>query len=106
MRLLIVLLHVSIFVCSMTDTRTETRQVGHIVIITSPFFGHIIPLLDFARRLSVDHHVTYVMSATKLDALKQRGFLDESSDVSLSRLEMIGLLDDNNEDIEVSLILQ
>jgi hypothetical protein len=110
MLLLFVLLHTSTFVCSMADTHTETRNVGHIVLITSPLFGHMLPLLDFAKRLSLHHHVTYVVSASKLDMLKQRGFLDENenenSGSTQSRLEIIGLFDGNDDDYEVSLIAQ
>ncbi len=94
----------------MADTHTETRNVGHIVLITSPLFGHMLPLLDFAKRLSLHHHVTYVVSASKLDMLKQRGFLDENenenSGSTQSRLEIIGLFDGNDDDYEVSLIAQ
>ncbi len=91
----------------MVDTHTEIRNVGHIVIIASPFFGHMIPLVDFAKRLSLHHHVTYVSSASKLEVLKQRGFFDENENESTqSRLEIIGLFDDNDEDYEVSLIVQ
>ncbi len=90
----------------MADAHTETKNVGHLVLITSPFFGHMIPLLDFAKRLSIHHHVTYVVSASKLDALKRHGFLDENenenSGSTQSRLEFIGLIDGNDDDYKVS----
>ncbi len=70
----------------------------------------MIPLLDFAKRLSLYHHVTYVASASKIDTLKQRGFLDENenekSGSTQSMLEIIGLFDGNDDDYEVSLIAQ
>jgi hypothetical protein len=106
MLLLFVFLYASTFVSSKADTHTETRNVGHIVLITSPFFGHMIPILDFAKRLSLHHHVTYVVSASKLNILKQYGFLDENSGSTQSRLEIIGLYDGNDDDYEVSLIAQ
>jgi hypothetical protein len=94
----------------MADIHTETGNVGHVVLVTSPFFGHMIPLLDFAKRLSVHHHVTYVVSASKLDVLKRRGFLDENqnenSGSTQSNLEIIGLFDGNDGDYEVSLVAQ
>ncbi len=102
MLLLFFLLHASTFICSIADTNTETRNMGHIILITSPFFGHMIPLLDFARRLSLYHHVTYIVSASKLDALKQCGFLDENNDSTQSMLKIIGLFDGNDDDYEVS----
>jgi hypothetical protein len=108
MLLLFVLVDVSTFVCSMGDIYTETRNVGHSVLITSPFFGHMIPLLDFAKRLSIHHHVTFVVSASKLDMLKQRGFIDqndnENGNSTQSNLQIIGLFDGNNQDYEVSFI--
>ncbi|CAF1613062.1 unnamed protein product, partial [Adineta ricciae] len=73
---------------------------GHIVLITSPFFGHIVPILDFARRLSAYHHVTYIVSASKLYLLKQRGLIDDSSDSSESKLDIIGLNDGNDHNYE------
>jgi hypothetical protein len=110
MLLLFVLLHASTFVRWTASTHTEKRNLGHLVLITPPFFGHMIPLLDFAKRLSLYHHVTYVASASKIDTLKQRGFLDENenekSGSTQSMLEIIGLFDGNDDDYEVSLIAQ
>jgi hypothetical protein len=68
----------------------------------------MIPLLDFAKRLSIHHHVTFVVSASKLDMLKQRGFIDqndnENGNSTQSNLQIIGLFDGNNQDYEVSFI--
>jgi hypothetical protein len=100
MLLLFILLHASTFICSMANT----RNIGHLVVITSAFFGHIIPSLDFAKRLSQHHYVTYIVSASKLDTLKERGFLGETVGSTLPRLEVIGLFDGNDDDYEVSLI--
>lgn len=81
---------------------------GHIVLITPPFFGHIFPLLDFAEQLSKQHHVTYVVSASKLDALKDRGMLIEDGDNKLissnSQINFIGLFDHNDDTYEISSI--
>ena len=106
MFLLFVLIHVLVFVSPVANTSTNTKEVGHIVIITSPFFGHVIPLLDLAKRLCVHHHVSYVVSASKLEVLKQRRLLDENDASSQSKLEIIGLLDGNDNDIEVSSRMQ
>nr|ACD54606.1 UDP-glucosyl transferase-like protein [Adineta vaga] len=95
-----ILLCTTIFVvCSMTD-----RNTGHIVLITSPFYGHIIPMIDLAKRLAVHHYVTYIVSVSKLDMLKHRGFIDENetNDLNDSRLEIIGLYDGNNDDYEAT----
>ena len=102
MSLLFVLLLALVLMCPMIGANTNTKEPGHVVLITSPFFGHIIPLLDLAKRLSIHHHVSYIVSASKLHALKQRGLLDETSTSSQSRLHIVGLFDNNDEDIEVS----
>ena len=106
MLLLFTLLHASALVGSMADSSTEKRTIGHIVLIASPFYGHMIPILDFAKRLSIHHHVTYIVSASKLDMLQRRGFIDEitnESDSSVQpKLDVIGIRDGNNDDYEVS----
>ena len=107
MLLLFVLLHAALSVSSMAEIHTGTNDVGHLVLITSPLFGHMIPLLDFAKRLSMHHHVTYIASASKLDMLKTLGLLDESeiSNSTQSRLEFIGLFDGNDDDYKVNTFL-
>ncbi|UJR11563.1 hypothetical protein I4U23_015743 [Adineta vaga] len=104
MLLFLVLIFTSTFICSLANTTNKTRNIGHIVLITSPFYGHMIPILDLAKRLAVHHHVTYIVSASKLDILKRRGFIDgnEKNDSSQSKLEIIGLFDGNNDDYEAT----
>lgn len=102
MLMLVVLLHASICICSMADIRAKRNNIGHVVLITSPLFGHMIPLLDFAERLSEYHHVTYIVSASKLDALKQYKLLDENRSSTQPRLELVGLIDGNDDDYKVS----
>ena len=106
MLLLIALLHASTFV-STTAILQQSENVGHVVFVASPFFGHIIPSLDFAKRLSKFHHVTFVVPASRLRLLEQRGFLlkDDSNITPIrSRLEFIELLDGNDDDFQVSLV--
>lgn len=107
MLLLFILLHTSRFVYSIGDIHTETRNVGRLVLIAPPLFGHMIPLLDFAKRLSVHHHVTYIVSVSKLNELKRLGFIDEKENrrSSQSRIEFIGLIDGNDDYYEVSCII-
>ena len=103
---MLVLFYTFLLFCSVSQSRTDTKSTGHIVLITSPLFGHMIPLLDLAKRLSSHYHVTYVVSVSKLDVLKRHGFLDkneyENDDLTQSRLEIIGLNDGNDADYEVS----
>lgn len=105
---LFILLQTSILACLIKSAETVAKDLGHVVIITSPFFGHIIPLLDLAKRLSLQHHVSFVISAAKLDVLKRRGYLEDEyqnqnvTSLHPSRLKFIGLFDGNINDIEVS----
>jgi hypothetical protein len=84
------------------------KNLGHVVLISSPFFGQMIPILDFAKRLSIYYHVTFVTSASKLDVLKQREFLVEHLNKKLvssySQIDLIGIFDHNDDDYEVSSI--
>ncbi|UJR12200.1 hypothetical protein I4U23_016377 [Adineta vaga] len=75
-----------------------------VIVITSPLFGHMIPLLDFAKLLSEYHYVTYIVSASKLGILKQYVFTNktETNITIQSRVEFIGLIDGINDDYEVS----
>ncbi|CAF1529516.1 unnamed protein product, partial [Adineta ricciae] len=86
------------------ETNAKKESLGHVVLITAPLFGHMIPLLDFAKRLSEYHHVTYIVSASKLDILKQHVFINQSeTNISKQlRIEFIGLLDGNNDDYQVT----
>ncbi|CAF0856351.1 unnamed protein product [Adineta steineri] len=84
----------------------EIKNDGHVVLVPLPFFGHIIPFLDFAKFLSAYYHVTVIVSASKLDTLKQRGFAFEDDNKKLvhahSGIDLIGIFDHNDEDYEVS----
>ncbi|CAF1659083.1 unnamed protein product, partial [Adineta ricciae] len=98
MLLVTVLFYTLTIVTSATDTFGETKSYAHIVLITSPFYGHMIPILDFAKRLAVHHHITYIVSESKRQMLTKRGFIDESQ----TNLQVIGLFDDNNDDYEAT----
>ena len=93
-----------IVICSILDINAKKESLGHVVLITAPLFGHMIPLLDFAKRLSEYHHVTYIVSASKLDILKQHVSINQTETNTLiqSRIEFIGLLDGNDDDYQVS----
>lgn len=103
MLLLFIFVHAALSIYSMAESDSEIKDFGHVVLITSPLFGHMIPLLDFAKRLSMHHHVTYIASTSKLDTLKTLGLLDESENTNAtqSRLEFIGLFDGNDDDYKV-----
>lgn len=89
-------------VCSIIGIYSETAGSGHLVLITSPFFCHMIPLLDLAMRLSEYHHVSYVVSSSKLNKLKEYASFDENTNSPInSRLKFIGLNDGNDDDYQV-----
>ncbi|CAF1112664.1 unnamed protein product [Adineta steineri] len=84
----------------------EIKNDGHVVLIAPPFFGHIIPFLDFAKLLSAYYHITVIVSASKLDTLKQRGLAFEDDNKKLihahSGIDLIGIFDHNDADYEIS----
>ncbi len=107
MLLIFICLHVPMLGVVIASINTHRTDKGHIVVLTSPFFGHIIPLLDLAKRLSTYHDVSYIVSVSKINILQRRGFLDEyrvdnSVHPFKSRLKVIGLLDGNDNELEVS----
>ncbi|CAF0909256.1 unnamed protein product [Adineta steineri] len=67
---------------------------NHILIIAPPFFGHMLPSLELAKQLSSYCHVTYLISANKINELDRKGFL---SDLNNSKtLDIVGLIDGND----------
>ncbi|CAF0838818.1 unnamed protein product [Adineta steineri] len=67
---------------------------NHILIIAPPFFGHMIPSLELAKQLSSYCHVTYLISANKINELDRKGFI---SDLNNSKtLDIVGLIDGND----------
>ncbi len=89
-----------------TLMRPLSGNGGHVVIFAPPLLGHISPLLDFARHLSMHHHVTYVVSASVLDEIEQPNLIFNNDAKSLTthglKIEFIGLFDNNTLDLEVS----
>lgn len=85
---------------------SSSVNVGHVAIFAPPLIGHIIPLVDFAKKLSMYHHVTFVSSATALDLLKHRGLIFKSetqnSQINQFDIEWISLYDEIIIDFEVS----
>lgn len=82
--------------CLITSTQ-RSPDPGYVVIVSPPFFGHLIPLLDLAKTLSQYHHVTFVLSSSKLDDLKRRELIPK-----IVNLEFIRLFDNNDEDYQIS----
>ncbi|CAF0864046.1 unnamed protein product [Adineta steineri] len=67
---------------------------NHILVIAPPFFGHMLPSLELAKQLSSYCHVTYLISANKINELDRKGFL---SDLNNSKtLDIVGLIDGND----------
>ncbi|CAF4097406.1 unnamed protein product, partial [Adineta steineri] len=67
---------------------------NHILIIAPPFFGHMLPSLELAKQLSSYCHVTYLISANKINELDRKGFL---TDLNNSKtLDIVGLIDGND----------
>ncbi|OQV20399.1 putative UDP-glycosyltransferase 72B1 [Hypsibius exemplaris] len=63
---------------SLTSPSTPDRL--HILLLSFPAFGHIIPMLEFAKKLSQHHAVTFGVSAGKLPDLTRRELLHPTED--------------------------
>ena len=55
---------------------TDPIKRKHVLFLTFPSFGHIIPLLELAKKTSLFHQVTVVVSASMLKELEERELLD------------------------------
>ena len=70
----LIVLHIATSIRSTVEPKEKLDvSDAHWVLISSPFFGHIIPLLDLSKVLSSHQSVTFVTSASKIQVLKQRG---------------------------------
>ena len=57
----------------MSSASTPTKK--HVLLVTFPSYGHIIPVLELAKRVSQFHHVTFAVSAYKIPEIEARGEL-------------------------------
>ncbi|GAU99547.1 hypothetical protein RvY_10534 [Ramazzottius varieornatus] len=44
----------------------------HVLLITFPAYGHIIPILELAKRMARSHEVTFAVSECKVEDIKKR----------------------------------
>ena len=91
---------ISLFITLNSINAQLSQNTGYVVIVSPPFFGHLIPLLDLAKTLTEFHHVTFVLSSSKLDELKRRELIPKNLD-----LEFVQLFDNNNEEYQVQISL-
>ena len=63
----------------------------HILCLTFPHYGHIIPSLQLARRLADFHQVTFAVSAARLPELEQRHLI--TPHVKSTNFNLFGLAD-------------
>ncbi|OQV25655.1 putative UDP-glucose glucosyltransferase [Hypsibius exemplaris] len=68
---------------------------SHVLMVTVPAYGHLIPLLELAKKISKHHNVTFVVSESMLQEIRQRELL---TDVDFS---VVGLADGYIEGPEV-----
>ena len=50
----------------------------HILFVTVPTYGHLIPMLELARKLGHHHQVTFAVSAKIANQLPERGLYNSS----------------------------
>ena len=53
----------------------------HVLLLTFPAYGHIIPLLGFGKKVSQFHDVTFALSADLIEQLRQREIITEDEHV-------------------------
>ncbi|GAV06719.1 hypothetical protein RvY_16660 [Ramazzottius varieornatus] len=58
----------------------------HILCMTIPAYGHIIPLLELARKLAQHHQVTFAVSSKCACALESLGLYDPANDKDVIQL--------------------
>ncbi|OQV15145.1 putative cis-zeatin O-glucosyltransferase [Hypsibius exemplaris] len=78
----------------MTTTINRNPNI-HILFATFPAFGHIIPLLELAKKVSKFYRVTFAVSASKLPDFAKRELLQPTDDVQL-----YGIADQVVDDLE------
>ncbi|CAF1300067.1 unnamed protein product [Adineta ricciae] len=78
------------------QTAQLNERNGHVVIVSIPRLGHVIPMLDLAKHLSTGCNVTFVVSQSILDKIKEMGLISHEN--TTDRLEFIGLLDSRNDE--------
>ncbi|OQV15788.1 putative Cyanohydrin beta-glucosyltransferase [Hypsibius exemplaris] len=55
----------------------------HILLVTIPSYGHIIPLLELARRIAPFHRVTFAVSQFELGEIRQRELVSSEDPFTL-----------------------
>ena len=65
----------------------------HILLMSFPAYGHIIPILELAKKIAAHHDVTFALSASKIGDLKKREIIRASDPVEMFGIED-GVMDD------------
>jgi hypothetical protein len=67
-----------------------SHRKKHLLFLSFPAFGHIIPLLEFNRKLSNYHRITFAVSDDILSQMAKRGLINN---YGLPNLKIIGVKD-------------
>ncbi|OWA51839.1 putative UDP-glycosyltransferase 71C2 [Hypsibius exemplaris] len=76
-------------------SQSKSSRPVHIL----PAFGHITPLLELAKRLSITHRITFAVSEAKLADLRSRQLLSAEEEKSISLLSLADDLPPNFDQI-------
>ena len=80
----------------------QKQQYGrHILMVTISALGHLIPLLELAKKVAPYHHITFAVSASRVPSLKENGLtvgLDELG-ITLLAIEL-GMRHANSRTVE------
>ena len=83
----IVVLHVSILIRIAAAERSCVAIINHgcgkmqrhILLISIPAYGHLIPLLELAKKIAIHHQVTFAVSHSKAGMIHERELLTDES---------------------------
>ncbi|OQV17724.1 putative UDP-glycosyltransferase 72B1 [Hypsibius exemplaris] len=55
----------------------------HVLVVAIPAFGHIVPMLELAKKITRFHRVTFAVSASKVIQMKDRDMLNENDALAI-----------------------
>lgn len=72
----------------------------HVFMYVYPAFGHIIPMLNLAKKISSVHLTTFAVSKVKLEALRNRGLVTAGVESTIKFMGVEdGLTEEDDKDV-------
>ena len=70
----------------MTPSPKGEQHRRHILMVTISALGHLMPLLELAKKLVRYHHVTFAVSASRLAGIRENGLTVDLDDLGITLL--------------------